>query len=158
MCLIAGVTNTLASCKLSLSGFLPNVFWAGSGVTVADILGLDQYLSVIDSLKRFGLVFANQLLDHYDNLLVNFIENSGLVYDCVLASGLIPSHCLNEVNSVGRHFLEYESDLFVVYTDSLIKNFGTVNAHGGTAAYFLDIDKSVGVGVHDLLSLTLAEL
>ncbi|KAG9287667.1 hypothetical protein G9A89_004014 [Geosiphon pyriformis] len=38
---LAGVTNTLALCKISLSNNLPNVFRVSSGILVVEVLGSD---------------------------------------------------------------------------------------------------------------------
>ncbi|KAG9294919.1 hypothetical protein G9A89_003259 [Geosiphon pyriformis] len=43
-------------------------------------------------------------------------------------------------------------------TDGLVKDLGSVSAHDSTAAYFSDVDVSIGVRVNKLLSLTLVEL
>ncbi|KAG9284935.1 hypothetical protein G9A89_006313 [Geosiphon pyriformis] len=50
------------------------------------------------------------------------------------------------------------SSCFEVYTDESLRNAGSVDAACGATAYFLVLDKSVGVVVSGLLSSTLAEL
>ncbi|KAG9285969.1 hypothetical protein G9A89_022645 [Geosiphon pyriformis] len=54
-CFLAGATHVFVLCNLSLSGDLPNVFWAGNKIAVLDVLGLDYYLDVVKSLKKYGI-------------------------------------------------------------------------------------------------------
>ncbi|KAG9307480.1 hypothetical protein G9A89_017310 [Geosiphon pyriformis] len=117
---LAGITNTLASCKLSLNNVLPNVFQAGSGISVADILGLDQYISV----------------------------NGGLVGGHVLASDSASGGCRVSLSSISEHLFENISDGIVVYTDGLIKDLGFIDAYDDAAAYFLNINNDMRVGGH----------
>ncbi|KAG9290644.1 hypothetical protein G9A89_011607 [Geosiphon pyriformis] len=64
-CFLAGATHTLTLCNTSLNGVLLNVFKAKSGVPILNVLSVNGYLDVRKSLRKYGLVFANQLLDYY---------------------------------------------------------------------------------------------
>ncbi|KAG9304168.1 hypothetical protein G9A89_019730 [Geosiphon pyriformis] len=51
------MTNTLILCKLSLDNVLPNVFWAGSSIPVADVLG-NVVVYTDSSVKGLGSIGA----------------------------------------------------------------------------------------------------
>ncbi|KAG9289008.1 hypothetical protein G9A89_015557 [Geosiphon pyriformis] len=65
-CFLAGAMHALTLCNTSLCGILSNVFKTGFGVPILDILGVSGYLSVRKSFRKYGLIFANQLLDCHD--------------------------------------------------------------------------------------------
>ncbi|KAG9292495.1 hypothetical protein G9A89_001568 [Geosiphon pyriformis] len=124
--------------RLFLGNVLPNVFQAGSGITVADVLGLDQYMSVkkLDSKGPTPGWFS---------VLTKFIKNSGLVGGHVLASDSAPDSCLVNLIFISECFLENALDSVIVYTDSLVKGLDSISAYSSAAAYFLDIDDEVEI-------------
>ncbi|KAG9284423.1 hypothetical protein G9A89_023680 [Geosiphon pyriformis] len=63
-----------------------------------------------------------------------------------------------EFSDIQSELHEIWSSLFDVYTDGLLKDAGTADVVGGTAAYFFSVNLNVGVRVCGLLSSTLSEL
>ncbi|KAG9304510.1 hypothetical protein G9A89_020074 [Geosiphon pyriformis] len=154
---LAGITNTLTLCKFSLGNILPYVFYAGSGISVADVLGLDQYMSVVGSLKKFDIIFANQLLDYYGTCFIWSSFCSGLVGSLVLVSNPASGGCLVSLSSISEYLLKNSGNV-VVYTNDLVKSLGSISAHSSAAAYFPNIDNGMGVRMSGLFLSTLTEL
>ncbi|KAG9307736.1 hypothetical protein G9A89_023301 [Geosiphon pyriformis] len=50
------------------------------------------------------------------------------------------------------------SDLFDVYTNGLLRFAGSADVISGSAIYFPALNMGIGIGVHDFLSSTMAEL
>ncbi|KAG9285882.1 hypothetical protein G9A89_013307 [Geosiphon pyriformis] len=120
-----------------------------------------------------GLIFANQLLDYHGECFTwntfrrwkrldskgsiptwfvsvsNFIKCSGLNNNVVVAS--CPASG-NVVCDTGFH------GSIDVYTNGSIKDLGSIDACGGTAAYFPKADVSIGMRVLGLLSSILVKL
>ncbi|KAG9287666.1 hypothetical protein G9A89_004013 [Geosiphon pyriformis] len=139
-------------------------------------------MSIIGLLKKFGIIFANQLLDHHSIcftwssfcrwkkldprdptpgwfcVLTDFIENGDLIGGHVPASDSAPGGCLVSICSISKCLIENASGNVVVYTNGLVKSLGSIDAHSSAAAYFPDIDDGMGVRVSGLLLLILTEL
>ncbi|KAG9288619.1 hypothetical protein G9A89_006720 [Geosiphon pyriformis] len=74
-CFLAGVTHALKLCNLLLSGDLSDVFQVRNDIAVLDVLGFESYLDMVKSLKKYDIVFANQLLNRHGT----FKDHSGVV-------------------------------------------------------------------------------
>ncbi|KAG9304517.1 hypothetical protein G9A89_020081 [Geosiphon pyriformis] len=181
-CFLVGATRILAFCNLFLGGVLPNVFQVEKSVMMIEVLGLNSYLSVIKSLKKYDIAFVNQLLDccgvcfmwptfrkwkkldprspvpAWFTSLVSFIEGGGLLHNGVVGFQLLSSEHYCNCGSIGRCLLSSGLSFVKVYTDGSVKDFGLVNTYGGAAAYFPDVDLGIEVKVNGLLSLTLAKM
>ncbi|KAG9288206.1 hypothetical protein G9A89_020512 [Geosiphon pyriformis] len=134
--------SVLASCKASLGDAFSNVFQAGTGVPILDVLGLDGYLSVKKSLIKYGLIFANQFLDHH--------------VDVVFHSA--PTIFFHDIGFTSEHLLAFGHESIEVYIDGSVKSLGSIGICGGAAAYFPRANTSVSIKVLGLLSSTLVEL
>ncbi|KAG9297496.1 hypothetical protein G9A89_020898 [Geosiphon pyriformis] len=153
--LFSGAIHAFASCNLFLS--------AGSSIPILDVLGLDIYISVVKSLKWYGFVFANQILNQrlistWFMFLSDFVRNSGLGGGMALASYYACANMSCKVSFISEHVFVSGSNFIEVYTDSSVKGMGTIGACSGTAVYFPVVDMSIRVKVHGLLSSTLVEL
>ncbi|KAG9298039.1 hypothetical protein G9A89_018867 [Geosiphon pyriformis] len=146
-CFLVGAICTLAFCNLSLGDVLPNVFQAGRGVMVVEVLGLDSYLS----MKKLD---PRSLVPAWFTLLVSFIEGGGLLHNRVVSFQLLSSGHYCDCGSVEKHLLSSVE----IYIDGSVKDFGLVNICNGTAAYFPDVNLGIGVKINGLLSLTLVEM
>ncbi|KAG9304837.1 hypothetical protein G9A89_016867 [Geosiphon pyriformis] len=95
-------------------------------------------------MTDFGLTDDYHVHDNLDQALcdtgfLNILEFS----DCV---------------SICNHLSQVNASMLSVYIDRSLKNFGIVNCSAGATAFFKDIGVSLGVGVIDLMSFTLAKL
>ncbi|KAG9299911.1 hypothetical protein G9A89_009639 [Geosiphon pyriformis] len=146
-CFLAGATQILASCKISLGGAFSNVFWTGTNVLILDMLGLDGYLDIRKFLMKYGLIFANQLLDYCGicftwntfrrwkklNLRVNVVSYSA------------PTDFFCDVGFTSEHLLALNHESIEVYTNGSVKNLGSIGACGGTAAYFPRANANIAI-------------
>ncbi|KAG9295496.1 hypothetical protein G9A89_013525 [Geosiphon pyriformis] len=167
-CFLAGATCVLKLCNFSLGGNLPDVFWAKNSIAVLDVLGLEFYLCVARSLRRYGIVFNTfrrwKKLDPRGPVpvwfvfLVEFIKGDGLSNHVVLShcSALADSSC--DFGYVNEYLLNSDLSSVTVYTDSSVKGLGSSGVCGGAATYFLDANINIEIKVDGLLSLTLVEL
>ncbi|KAG9285331.1 hypothetical protein G9A89_010806 [Geosiphon pyriformis] len=165
-CFLASTTWILISCKTSLESAFSNVFWAGTGVPILNVLGLDGYLGVRKFLMKYGLIFANQLLDHYGICLIptwfvsvtNFVNNGGLDVIVNVVSHSVSTNFFHNVGFTSEYLLVLKHESIEVYTDGSINSLGSIGVYGGTAAYFPRANISIGVKVLGSLSSTLVEL
>ncbi|KAG9307427.1 hypothetical protein G9A89_017257 [Geosiphon pyriformis] len=178
----AGTMHTLALCNTFLGGILSNVFKAGSGVPILDVLGMKGYLGVRKFLRKYGLIFPNQLLDHYGKcftwntfcrwkrlnsrgsiptwfvFISNFIKCSGLSNNMVMAFHSASADVVYNTGFVSEWLLAAKCDFINVYTNSSVKDLGFIDAYGNAAAYFPKANASIGVKVFGLLFSMLVEL
>ncbi|KAG9284936.1 hypothetical protein G9A89_006314 [Geosiphon pyriformis] len=158
-CFLAGAMHALASCNTSLGGILSNVFRAGSGVPILNMLGMCSYLSMRNSLRKYCLIFANQLLDCHGFVSVSdFIKNGGLSNNMVMASHSASADVVCDIGLVFKRLLAIEHGSIDVYMDSSVKSLGSIGVYSGAAAYFPKANVSIGVKVLGLLSSMLVEL
>ncbi|KAG9291582.1 hypothetical protein G9A89_022001 [Geosiphon pyriformis] len=163
-CFLAGATCALKLCNLLLGGDLPNVFWARNNIAVLDVLGFESYLSIVKSLKRYGVVFINQLLDRHSLVpvwfafLVKFIIKDGLLNGVMLSPCSVSTDSSCNFGYVDEHLLNSGLGFIIIYTNGSVKNLGLLHAHGGTTAYFPDVDTSVGIKMDGLLLSILVEI
>ncbi|KAG9298737.1 hypothetical protein G9A89_012805 [Geosiphon pyriformis] len=173
---LAGMVKIFLGNELSLVNNLPTVFCSPGHFPLFSILGKSLYFDSVKSLKRFGVTFGDRLFDKKDVLLdwktfrrwkrldphgpvplwfmsypfsgpVSSTEKLGLD---ILGSG--------EFSAVKDGLHNIWSGSFEVFTDGSLRNAGSAKVTCSTAAYFLVLDKSIGVTVHGLLSSTIAEL
>ncbi|KAG9298929.1 hypothetical protein G9A89_015951 [Geosiphon pyriformis] len=167
---LAGVVKIFLDNELFLANNLPSTFHSPSVFSISFMLGNTLYFSLVCLLKHFGVTFGDRLFDKKDlrdSVLFWFVTVLKLLMDVdsllvvFVGSGLLSE--LNVLNSVEFSDIqsslhEIWSDLFDIYTDSLLRDAGTVNVAGSVAAYFFSVNLSVGVKIRDLLSSTFSEL
>ncbi|KAG9307723.1 hypothetical protein G9A89_023288 [Geosiphon pyriformis] len=175
-CFLAGAMHTLALCNTFLSGIFSNVFGIGSGVPILDVLGVRK------SLRKYGLIFANQLLDCHGKCFTwntfrrwkklnsrgpipiwfvsvsNFIKCSGMSNDVVVAFYPALANVVCDTGFVSEQLLATKCGSIDVYIDGSVKSLGFIDACGSTAAYFLKANTSISVKVLGLLFFMLVEL
>ncbi|KAG9290204.1 hypothetical protein G9A89_022180 [Geosiphon pyriformis] len=76
--------------------------------------------------------------------LVKFIVEGELLNSVLLSSSSISTDSSCDFGYIGRHLLNSELGSITVYTDSSIKDLDLVQACDGAAAYFPDVNTSVG--------------
>ncbi|KAG9304494.1 hypothetical protein G9A89_020058 [Geosiphon pyriformis] len=159
-CFLVGTIHVFKLCNLLLGGDLPDVFQARNSIAVLDVLGFKSYLGIVKFLKRYGV----KKLDSRDPVpvwfasLVKFIIDGSLSNSVLLFfySILTGSPC--NFGYVGKYLLNFGLGSIIVYTDGSIKNLGLLYVCSSAAAYFSDVDTSIGVKVDGLLSSTLIEM
>ncbi|KAG9289345.1 hypothetical protein G9A89_007906 [Geosiphon pyriformis] len=163
------LSESLLANLINFGGVFSNVFWAGTGVSILDVLGLDGYLGVRKSLRKYGLIFASQLLDCHgvcftwnifyrwkrfdprDPILTwfvsvtNFVKNSGLDINVTVMSYSAPTKFFHDVGFTSEHLLVFKSRSIEVYIDEFVKSLGSISVYGSTAAYFLRANASINV-------------
>ncbi|KAG9294280.1 hypothetical protein G9A89_021639 [Geosiphon pyriformis] len=181
-CFLANVINTLLLYGSFLINNVPNVFQSGIGVFVVDILDVKTYLSVVKLLRRFGIVFANQLLNHHSMCFkwsmfrrwkrldprghipnwfvstIKFIEDSGMNGSDAVVCCFTPNDFLYNFGFTNECLVQSGSGIIDIYTNGSVKNLRSVGACGGAVAYFPCANLDVGVRIYSLLSSTLVEL
>ncbi|KAG9290937.1 hypothetical protein G9A89_011087 [Geosiphon pyriformis] len=181
-CFLAGITCALKLCNLSLSGDLLDVFQARNSIAVLDVLSFESYLGIAKSLKKYGVVFANQLLDCHGKCftwntfhrwkkldskglvsvwfasLVKFIINGDLSNNVLLFLCLVPTGSSCDFGYVGEHLLNSGLGFIIIYTNGSIKNLGLLHVCGSATAYFPDVNTSVGIKMDGLLLSTLVKI
>ncbi|KAG9304581.1 hypothetical protein G9A89_020145 [Geosiphon pyriformis] len=172
---LAGVVKIFLGNKLFLTNNLPCAFRGPGNFLMSLVLGSTSYFGFVHSLKQFGVVFGDRLLDkkshkrldpresvsYWFEITFRFLHNGG-----ALSSGLVKTDQLSgldilaseEFSDLHSSLHELWSGFFMIYTDSLLKNYGSSGVADGTAAYFPIINCSIGVRVRGLLSSILIEL
>ncbi|KAG9306521.1 hypothetical protein G9A89_004718 [Geosiphon pyriformis] len=156
--MMAWIRDALIKKGLKLKGGLPR-----------DFLDAALHHSLLYGLKSFEQIQAESKLAAvvmFFNALgilfpVKFLHDSG-----ALLSGLVKANQLSgldiltseEFSDLYCCLHELWSGLFEIFTDGLLKRFGSFNVAGSATAYFSTIDHSIGVRVHGLMSFILAEL
>ncbi|KAG9302049.1 hypothetical protein G9A89_021093 [Geosiphon pyriformis] len=135
---------------------------AGNNIAVLNVLSFEFYLNIVKSLKKYSVVFVNQLLDHHVLVwfafLVKFIIENGLLNSVMLSSCSIPTNSLCDFGYIGECLLNSRLGFITIYIDGSVKNLGFLSACGGATAYFPNVDVSVKIKVDGLLSSTLVEM
>ncbi|KAG9300023.1 hypothetical protein G9A89_009751 [Geosiphon pyriformis] len=159
-CFLAGTTLALALCNTSLNGALPNVFRAGSSVPILNVLGVSGYLVVKNSLRRYGLVFADQLgsIPAWFVLVSNFVKFGGLSNNMVVAFCSASVNVVWDTGFVSEQLLATGHGSINVYIDGSVKGLGSIGACSGAAAYFPKANTSIGIRIFRLLFSILVEL
>ncbi|KAG9287587.1 hypothetical protein G9A89_019648 [Geosiphon pyriformis] len=159
-CFLASATHVLKLCNLLLGSNLLDVFWARNSIAVLDVLGIESYLSIVKSLKRYSVVFLDPRgpVPVWFASLVKFVIEGGLSIGVMLFFCSVLTDYLCDFGYVSKCLLNSGLDSITVYTDGSVKNLGLLCACGDTTAYFPNIDTSVRVKVDRLLSLILVEM
>ncbi|KAG9289003.1 hypothetical protein G9A89_015552 [Geosiphon pyriformis] len=110
----ASVTHALTLCNTFLDSALPNIFRAGFGVLILDVLGVSGYLV-------FGSLSNNEVVA-FCSAPANVVWDTGFVSEQLLAT---------------RH------GSIDVYMNGSVKSLGSIGACSGAAAYFLKANKKV---------------
>ncbi|KAG9297096.1 hypothetical protein G9A89_019377 [Geosiphon pyriformis] len=159
-CFLAGTIYALKLCNLSLSGNLLNVFQAKNSIVILDVLSSESYLDVAKSLKKYSIVFLDPRgpVPIWFVSLVKFINGNRLLNSVLLFPCSVLADFPCDFGYINEHLLNSGLGSVTIYTNSFIKNLGSLGACGGVTAYFLDVNTSVGVKVDELLSSTLVKL
>ncbi|KAG9300791.1 hypothetical protein G9A89_023589 [Geosiphon pyriformis] len=169
--------------KLSLDNRLFCVFCFPGCFPMSLVLGDLLYFNVVCSLKIAGVAYGNQLLNKNGSVVSwrtfcrwKKLGSRGPVPLWFLKASTYLNSCLHaplpvSLVSVCASVLDLTSfadiceeihglwaDEIDVYTDSSLKGLSTFQVACGAAAYFPSLNKGLGVEVHGVLSLTLAEL
>ncbi|KAG9297448.1 hypothetical protein G9A89_020849 [Geosiphon pyriformis] len=155
-CFLAGAMHALALCNTSLSSALPNVFRAGSGVPILDMLGMSGYL--VNTLHRWKRLDSRSLISAWFVSVSNFVKFSGLSNDEIVVSCPALANVVWDTGFVFEWLFATRHGSIDVYTDSSVKSLGSIGVYSSAAAYFLKANISVGMRVLGLLSSTLVEL
>ncbi|KAG9307349.1 hypothetical protein G9A89_017178 [Geosiphon pyriformis] len=168
---LTGLVCVLFDCNLSLGGSLANAFRFIGGVLL--------------SLRRYGIAFVNQLCDCHGSVfswytfkqwkrldpygpIPDWFRLSAAFFDDITSSSA-PSSVLDDVGSLSilgsgeflsvyDHLSCVKTGCLSVYTDRFLRNLGMVGCKANTAAFSEDVGLSLGIGILDLMSSTLAEL
>ncbi|KAG9304057.1 hypothetical protein G9A89_005967 [Geosiphon pyriformis] len=115
------------------------------------LYGLKSFKQVQSEGKLAALIsFSNS-----SGVLEHLFEHSSVKSTCLSGVSVLDSE---EFSTVVSRLYEVWSDLFKVFTDGSLKNFGGTDVANSTAAFFLAINMSISIKVHELLSSTMAEL
>ncbi|KAG9304656.1 hypothetical protein G9A89_020220 [Geosiphon pyriformis] len=160
---LAGVIKIFLCNELSLSNRLPNAFHSPGNFHVSSILRSSLHFNSVYSLKRFGVAFSNRLgpVPYWFMVVFDFL--CGIE---ALLAGSVKSTCLSGVSILdSKEFSVVVSklhkvlfNLFEVFMDDSLKNFGSVDVASSVVAFFSAIDMSIGIRVDGLLSSTMAKL
>ncbi|KAG9294665.1 hypothetical protein G9A89_008144 [Geosiphon pyriformis] len=131
---LAGVVKVFLYNELSLANNLPNAFHSLSGFLMLLILEDTLYFSFVHSLKHFGVVFNDRLLDKKGQTS-QFLHNSGTRSSNIANFGWL--HGLSILNSlefsvVQSSLHEIWSSLFDMFTDGSLRNFGSADVTSST--------------------------
>ncbi|KAG9285706.1 hypothetical protein G9A89_002273 [Geosiphon pyriformis] len=154
---LAGIMNTLSFCSLFLGSSATNMFHVSSGVAAADVFGLDVYIK-INTFHRWKRLDLRGPTSGWFVSLVEFIESGGLVGGSNLSYLLSFKFFLYNTGYIRDCLRQVDSNVIPIYTDSLVKDFGSFGVSGGTAAYFPSADIGVSIRIPGLLSSMLAEM
>ncbi|KAG9291853.1 hypothetical protein G9A89_012138 [Geosiphon pyriformis] len=182
---LAGIVKIFLSNELSLANNLPNAFCSSGHFLLSLILSSSEYFNSVHSLKCFEVAFGDRILDKRDHVLnwktfyywKRLNPQGPMPYwfsvtsEFMLVQGFSASSSAGFAQFVDTNILDSEvfslvkdglhniwSSCFEVYTDRSLRNAGLVDAACGAAAYFLVLDRSVGVVIGGLLFSTLTEL
>ncbi|KAG9291585.1 hypothetical protein G9A89_022004 [Geosiphon pyriformis] len=150
---LAGVVKIFLSNELSLVNNFLTAFYSSGYFPLLFILGKSLYFDLVKSFKHFGVAFGDQLFDKKGGLL------DWKTFHCFSSSCSTGSDGLCGLDILGSEkFSAVKDGLHDVFTDGFLRNAGSAEVASSAVAYFLALDLSVGVAVHDLLSSTMAEL
>ncbi|KAG9290412.1 hypothetical protein G9A89_007143 [Geosiphon pyriformis] len=156
---LVGVVHIFLDNKLSLDNRLSCAFRSPGHFPMSLVLGDPLYFSVVCSLKIAGVAYDDQLLDKNGSIASAYLNNclyapppAGLASVC---ASVLDSTSFADIYEEIHGLWANEID---VYTDSSLRNLGMFQVVCGAAVYFLGLNKDLGVEVHGVLSLTLAEL
>ncbi|KAG9298302.1 hypothetical protein G9A89_002790 [Geosiphon pyriformis] len=124
------VLSKLLSDRISLacSSCATNVFCVGKDITAADILGLSVYMKVVDLLRRFGIIYVDQLLNHQSSS----VRDLGSSDACGGAAAYFPSADI----SVGIRVLSLLSSM-LAKMQAIVLVLDCVSIHSLKTDFFL---------------------
>ncbi|KAG9300321.1 hypothetical protein G9A89_011394 [Geosiphon pyriformis] len=128
---LIGMIHILLNCNLSLGGFLASFFWFCSGIL----------------MSAYDVAFVDQLWNSYGAFKISATFLNGMAPSSAHSLVLSKVGFLNILNS---------SDFASVYRS--LKDLGIVGCKASAAAFFEDINLSLGIGVSGLMLSTMAEL
>ncbi|KAG9284898.1 hypothetical protein G9A89_006276 [Geosiphon pyriformis] len=110
---------------------------------ISAVLGASLFYDISLSLRKFGRLDLRGSVPHWFTLIWSWNMD-------VCSSGAVSrlSHC----------FFSANMRVVNVYTDRLLRDLGSCEIKCGAAAYFSDLDMSIGAKVGGLVSLTMAKL
>ncbi|KAG9291040.1 hypothetical protein G9A89_012912 [Geosiphon pyriformis] len=157
---------------MSFGNLSVTVFCFSGETLMSTVLRTFLFYNVFSSLKRSGVVFAEQLytkkelkLDPKDlvpcwfTLVCGFLEhffpsddlyNAGLQALDVYSSG--------EVSKLDQCLYSANMEVISVYMNGLLKNLGLCKIKCGAAAYFSDLNLGIGTRISGIMSSTMVEL
>ncbi|KAG9307351.1 hypothetical protein G9A89_017180 [Geosiphon pyriformis] len=162
-CFLAGVICVFTLCKTFLNGVFPNVFQAGTSVFILDVLSLNNYLGVKNSLRKYGLIFkldSRGPIPTWFVSVINFVKNSGLDIDVTAVSCSAPTKFSHDVGFTSECLLAFGHSSVKVYTDGFVKSLKSISAYGGAAAYFPKASVSIAItlALKCVLAFSMVEL
>ncbi|KAG9293137.1 hypothetical protein G9A89_001764 [Geosiphon pyriformis] len=182
---LAGLVCVLYNCKLFLGGSFPNSFCANGGMPMSTVLGESVFSRCLPLLRRYDVVFVDQLCDYYGTVFdwstfkqwkkldphgpipewfrlsaVFLTREDSSPARIPLLANIGPLNILSSSGfvSVYDRLLQVNARVLSVYTDESLRNLGTVGCEVGAVAFFEDIGMGLGVGMSGLMSSTMAEL
>ncbi|KAG9288320.1 hypothetical protein G9A89_021351 [Geosiphon pyriformis] len=182
---LAGVVHIFSGCDLSLEGLLACAFRRQCGTPMSLVLGKSCFFKCISLLRRYRIVFVEQLRDcngdvfswgtfkHWKRLdphgPVSFwfklsIRFLGSVVSFSSSSSLVDGHAVSDIHLSHDFGVIYDTLPTIdaarlsVYTDGSFSGLGTVDMKAGAAIFFEDINLGLDVGMSGLVSSTLTEL
>ncbi|KAG9291345.1 hypothetical protein G9A89_003449 [Geosiphon pyriformis] len=171
--------------ELSLMNNLPTAFHSLSHFPLSSILGKSLYFDSVKSLRCFGITFGDWLFDkkgvlldwktfchwkrldpcspvpHWFLVSFEFLKSQSCSFSGSIGSAeklgldILES---GEFSAVKDKLHDIWSGFFEVFTDGSLRNADSAEVTCSAVAYFLVLDKSIGIIVSGLLSSTIAEL
>ncbi|KAG9295041.1 hypothetical protein G9A89_017835 [Geosiphon pyriformis] len=166
-----------------LGHLLPCAFRSSGHFPILLVLGDPLYFKVICSLKIADVAYGNQLLDKKSSVIswhmfcqwkrlgsrgsvpLWFLKasthlNSGLRAPLPASLASVYASVLDSTSfaDIREKIHGLWADEIDVYTDGSLRGLGTFQVACGAAAYFLSLNKGLGVEIHSVLSSTLAKL
>ncbi|KAG9305627.1 hypothetical protein G9A89_001688 [Geosiphon pyriformis] len=155
---LAGIVKIFLSNELSLANNLPNAFCSPDHFPLLLILGSSEYFNSVCSLKCFGDK-RGCVLDWKTFHCWKKLDPRGPM-PFWFSVGFSASSSAGFAQFVNTNVLD--SEVFSLVKDELydgsLRNAGSVDTACDVAAYFLVLDRNIGVVVGGLLFSTLAEL
>ncbi|KAG9304126.1 hypothetical protein G9A89_019688 [Geosiphon pyriformis] len=182
---LAGMVKILLGNELSLVNNLSTAFCSPGHFPLSSILGKSLYFDLVKFLRRFGIAFGDWLFDkkgvlldwktfrhwkrldphgpvsHWFLVSSEFLRSQGCSFSGSIGSAkklgldILKS---GEFSAVKDELHDIWSGFFEVFTDGSLRNADSAEVTCGAVAYFLVLDKSIGIAVSDLLLSTIAKL
>ncbi|KAG9302650.1 hypothetical protein G9A89_007354 [Geosiphon pyriformis] len=171
---LAGVIRIFLDCGMSLGNL---------STPISAVLGAFLFYDVSLFLRKFGVTFAEQLytkkglifdwksfhhwkrldprspVPHWFTLICDFLDQSSTSDDlCIEGSWDIDVCSLGAVSELSHCLSSANMKVVNVYTDGSLRNLGSHEMNCGAAAYFLDLDMSIGAKIGGLVSSTIVKL
>ncbi|KAG9297748.1 hypothetical protein G9A89_011263 [Geosiphon pyriformis] len=153
---LAGVVRIFLDNKLFLDNRLPCVFRSPGCFPISLVLGDPLYFNVVRSLKIASMTGSVPLW---------FLKASAYLSTCLYAPppASLAFVCASVLDLTSFADIREEIhglwvDEIDVYTDSSLRSLGMFQVACGAVVYFSGLNKGLEIEIHDVLSLTLAEL